>query len=182
MSDLTWAALDGVVLSSFASALPKLWPHGDSKVPGLIAGTISAAPRVFAKYDALHPRSDCGHATQSAADRRPCYGGRMGNAPPPSDDGWNFRGQGFSQLTGKANYEALAKACGLDVISNPGLLVQPATALECGVADFIMCGCLRYALVDNLVGVSSMLNIGHYVSNPTTPSTSTARCRRRMCR
>lgn len=30
--------------------LRKLWPHGDSKIPGLIAGIASAAPAVFAKY------------------------------------------------------------------------------------------------------------------------------------
>lgn len=30
--------------------LRTLWPHGDMKVPGLIAGIASAAPRVFAKY------------------------------------------------------------------------------------------------------------------------------------
>jgi putative chitinase len=93
------------------------------------------------------------------------YGSRMGNHPG-TDDGWNFRGQGLSQVTGRDGYAALAKKSGLDVLNHPEYLISPDHALECGVADFVMCGCLPYALKDNLVGVSSMLNVGHYVSNP----------------
>jgi putative chitinase len=190
----------------FASALTRLWPHGDSVVPGLIAGTVASAPAVFAKYKIDSPmvvahamgqfseESGCGtemmenmnysaarllqvfpthfshdqaialqHQPRLIADR--AYGGRMGNAPPPSDDGWNFRGQGFSQLTGKSNYVALAKATGLDLIGHPELIRDPAHALDCAIGDFIMCGCLPYALKDDLIGVSSMLNVGHYTSN-----------------
>jgi putative chitinase len=103
------------------------------------------------------------HQPRLIADR--AYGGRMGNAPPPSDDGWNFRGKGLSQVTGKNGYIALAKKSGLDVINHPDLLIQPDTALECGVADFVLCGCLPYAKRNDVVGVSAMLNVGHYTSN-----------------
>jgi putative chitinase len=89
------------------------------------------------------------------------YGGRMGNARPPSDDGWNYRGKGLSQLTGKDNYRRLATITGLDVVSNPDLLIQPATALECAVADFVrLCGCLPYARRDDVHGVTLHLNGG----------------------
>ncbi|MGD1213086.1 MAG: glycoside hydrolase family 19 protein [Candidatus Acidiferrales bacterium] len=88
------------------------------------------------------------------------YGGRMGNAPPPSDDGYNYRGRGLSQCTGKNGYEALAKKTGIDVLSNPDLLSAPSTALECGVADFVLCGCLPYAERDDVVGVTEKLNGG----------------------
>lgn len=104
------------------------------------------------------------HNPRQIADH--AYGGRMGNAPPPSDDGWNYRGKGLSQVTGKNGYLALAKKTGLDVINNPQFLISPDTTLECGVADFVLCGCLPYALKDDLLGVSSVLNVGHYVSNP----------------
>lgn len=103
------------------------------------------------------------HHPKQIADQ--AYGGRMGNAPPPSDDGWNYRGQGLSQVTGKNGYIALAKKSGLDVIAHPELLIAPATALECGVADFVLCGCLPFAKRNDIVGVSAMLNVGHYVSN-----------------
>jgi putative chitinase len=90
------------------------------------------------------------------------YGGRMGNAPPPSDDGWNYRGKGLSQLTGKANYTRLAVVTGLDVIHDPDILIRPATALECAVADFVrICGCLPLARRDDVHGVTLHLNGGY---------------------
>jgi putative chitinase len=105
------------------------------------------------------------HQPRMIADQ--AYGGRMGNAPPPSDDGWNFRGQGMSQVTGKSGYTALAAQTGLDLINHPELIIAPATTFECGIGDFVLCGCLPYANADRLIGVSSMLNVGHYVSDPS---------------
>ena len=104
------------------------------------------------------------HNPKAIADK--AYGGRMGNKYG-TDDGWNFRGQGLSQVTGRDGYAALAKKTGLDVVNHPELIIAPETTLECGVADFILCGCLPYALKDDLLGVSSMLNVGHYVNNPS---------------
>lgn len=87
------------------------------------------------------------------------YNGRMGNASG-SDDGWNFRGRGASQTTGREGYQRLAKAVGLDVVNHPELVNDPKHFLACGVADFINCGCLPYAKVDDLLGVTKRLNGG----------------------
>ena len=88
------------------------------------------------------------------------YGGRMGNAPPPSTDGWVFRGQGLSQCTGRDEYKALGEKVGTDLTSNPGWLVDPQHALECGIADFVLCGCLPFAEKDDVLGVTKKLNGG----------------------
>ncbi|MGR9108934.1 MAG: glycoside hydrolase family 19 protein [Gammaproteobacteria bacterium] len=51
-------------------------------------------------------------------DRKPekignkIYGGRLGNGPESSGDGYKYRGRGAIQLTGHDNYEAFAKALG----------------------------------------------------------------------
>lgn len=50
------------------------------------------------------------------------YGGRMGNGPEASGDGWKHRGRGFIQLTGKDNYTAFGKAIGVDILANPDLV------------------------------------------------------------
>lgn len=88
------------------------------------------------------------------------YGGRMGNHPPPSDDGWNYRGRGLSQVTGKEGYTKLAAKTGLDLLSHPEFLSDPDYTLECGVADYIICGCLPHAERDDLVGETRALNGG----------------------
>jgi putative chitinase len=87
------------------------------------------------------------------------YNGRMGNAAG-SDDGWNFRGRGASQTTGREGYARLAKATGLDLVNHPDLVNDPHSFLECGVADFVLCGCLPFAKADDVLGVTRRLNGG----------------------
>ena len=50
------------------------------------------------------------------------YGGRMGNGPESTGDGFKFRGRGYIQLTGKDNYTNFAKFIGEDTITNPDLV------------------------------------------------------------
>jgi putative chitinase len=50
------------------------------------------------------------------------YANRMGNGDEASGDGYNFRGRGYIQLTGKDNYKAFATFIGEDVIANPDLI------------------------------------------------------------
>jgi putative chitinase len=83
----------------------------------------------------------------------------MGNAVG-SNDGWNFRGRGASQTTGREGYARLAKATGLDLVNHPDLVNDPARFLECGVADLVLCGCLPFARADDVLNVTRRLNGG----------------------
>ncbi|QUS39305.1 glycoside hydrolase family 19 protein [Tardiphaga alba] len=87
------------------------------------------------------------------------YNGRMGNRAG-SDDGWNFRGRGGAQTTGREGYARVKTATGLDVIEQPELLIDPRHFLDCAVSDFINCGCLPFAKADDVVGVTRRLNGG----------------------
>jgi putative chitinase len=50
------------------------------------------------------------------------YGGRMGNGPDASGDGYKYRGRGFIQLTGKDNYAAFDKVVPEEIVSSPDLV------------------------------------------------------------
>ncbi len=52
----------------------------------------------------------------------------LGNTGAP--DGANFRGRGFVQLTGRANYTRYAGEIGLDLVTNPELANDPQVAAK----------------------------------------------------
>ncbi len=47
------------------------------------------------------------------------YANRMSNGDETSGDGFKFRGRGYIQLTGRANYTSFGKSIGEDIASNP---------------------------------------------------------------
>lgn len=50
------------------------------------------------------------------------YGNRMGNGPEASGEGYKFRGRGYIQLTGKANYAEFDKVVTENIVENPDLV------------------------------------------------------------
>jgi putative chitinase len=50
------------------------------------------------------------------------YGGRMGNGPEVSGEGFKFRGRGYIQLTGKDNYKAFDAVVTENIIESPDLV------------------------------------------------------------
>jgi len=58
------------------------------------------------------------------------YANRMGNGNTASGDGYRYRGRGLIQLTGRNNYDRIGKRLGLDLIADPGLLLDPTNAAK----------------------------------------------------
>jgi putative chitinase len=50
------------------------------------------------------------------------YANRMGNGDEASGDGWRYRGRGYIQITGKAQYENMAGDIDGAIIEKPGLV------------------------------------------------------------
>lgn len=89
-------------LNYSAKRLTQVWPH---RYPTL---------EVAARY-ARNPERLANHT----------YANRIGNGDVASGDGWRFRGRGWIQLTGRANYRSRGLALGLDLEDNPELALQP---------------------------------------------------------
>lgn len=65
--------------------------------------------KVFPKYfKSLSEAQSFEKQPEKIANR--VYGGRMGNGPEASGEGFKFRGRGYIQLTGKDNYTAFSKS------------------------------------------------------------------------
>jgi putative chitinase len=65
------------------------------------------------------------------------YANRIGNGPESSGDGWKYRGRGFNQITGRANYEKYGDLLGLNLIDFPDLLNDPKIAARAALAFFV---------------------------------------------
>ena len=75
---------------------------------------------IFGKYFPGNLAESYARNPQKIASR--VYGGRMGNGPESTGDGYKYRGRGYIQLTGKQNYTNFAKFIGEDTVNNPDLV------------------------------------------------------------
>lgn len=104
--------------------------------------TIKRLREVFSPYR-LQNKSDAeltkllkvqnGYVTDASALFNLIYGGawgakNLGNTQ--AGDGYKYRGRGFNQNTGRANYANISKRIGIDLVSNPDKMNDPAVAAE----------------------------------------------------
>lgn len=113
--------------------------------------------QVFPKYykDAESARADAGNP-EAIANR--VYGGRMGNTDP--GDGFKYRGRGDIQLTGKAQYEAMGKKLGIDLVNNPELANDPKYSAQIAVQHWKDSGANAAAAKGDIKGARVKTNGG----------------------
>lgn len=83
-------------------------------------------PTRFSADDALRLGRHGDRAANQRVIANIAYLGRLGNQPG-TDDGWNYRGRGPIQVTGRANYRECGTVIGVDLVSDPTLLELRAT-------------------------------------------------------
>jgi putative chitinase len=87
----------------------------------------------------------CGRRQGQLADQEEiaeiAYGGRMGNGPAGSGDGWRYRGRGVIQITGRTNYLNTAAALGVPFAQLPAWLETRHGAAEAAAWWWAARGC-----------------------------------------
>jgi putative chitinase len=82
--------------------------------------SVDGLKRTFGKYFPGDLATSYARQPEKIASR--VYGARMGNGDESTGEGYKFRGRGFIQLTGKANYAKFAQFIGEDTVANPDLI------------------------------------------------------------
>ena len=76
--------------------------------------------KIFPKYFPGNLNESYARKPEAIASR--VYASRMGNGNEASKEGFKFRGRGYIQLTGKANYTEFDKFVEDDILANPDLV------------------------------------------------------------
>jgi len=92
------------------------------------------------------------------------YGNRMGNGDEASKEGYKFRGRGYIQLTGKANYTNFTKFIGEDCVANPDLV---ATKYPLASAAFFFDSNKLWAICDKGINDAAISAVTKRVNGGT---------------
>jgi len=120
------------------------------------AGLVSTWPSRFTKDTAP------AYARQPERIANKVYANRLGNGDEASGDGWRYRGRGYIQLTGKANYAEYSHRVFRDdrLVRDPGLAAQPETAAKLAGAYWQAKGLSALADADDLKTITRRINGG----------------------
>jgi putative chitinase len=88
------------------------------------------------------------------------YEGRKDLGNTQSGDGYKFRGRGYVQLTGRANYRSFGAQIGVDLENNPDLASQPDIAARLAIAYWNTRVKSRISDFDNTRAVTRLINGG----------------------
>lgn len=89
------------------------------------------------------------------------YGGRMGNGPEATGDGFAYRGRGLIQLTGKDNYVLCGRDLEYDLVSDPTYLETPEGAARSAAWFWWSRKLNRYADEGNIKECTRRINGGY---------------------
>jgi len=114
--------------------------------------------KIFPKY--FNAESAASHARNPQMIASRVYANRLGNGDVASSDGWNYRGRGFIQLTGKENYTKFAAAVGKSLPDTVKYLETVEGALASAAWFWKTRNINAKADADDVTGVTKLVNGG----------------------
>ncbi len=118
--------------------------------------------KIFGKYFPGNLNESYAKQPEKIASR--VYGNRMGNGDEASKEGYKFRGRGYIQLTGKANYTKFTQFIGEDCVSNPDLV---ATKYPLASAAFFFDSNKLWAICDRGADDATITSVTKRVNGGT---------------
>jgi len=118
--------------------------------------------KIFGKYFPGNLNESYAKQPEKIASR--VYGNRMGNGDESSKEGYKFRGRGYIQLTGKANYTKFTQFIGEDCVSNPDLV---ATKYPLASAAFFFDSNKLWAICDRGADDATVTSVTKRVNGGT---------------
>jgi predicted chitinase len=155
--DVTPAQLQRIVPSLTSAKAAEVAPHLNRAMK---EANISTPERKAAFIAQLAHESGGFKYNQEIASGAAYEGRRdLGNTQP--GDGKRFKGRGYIQLTGRANYAAAGKALGLDLVNNPELAAKPENAARVAAWYWNSRGLNKLADQGNFDGITKRINGGY---------------------
>jgi putative chitinase len=93
---------------------------------------------------------------QAIANR--VYANRLGNGDEASGDGWRYRGSGYKQLTGRANFRAIGTIVNIDLEGGPDVAREPMAAAKVAFAFWDACKCSPLADLGDIEAITEKVN------------------------
>jgi predicted chitinase len=154
--DVTPQQLQAIVPSLSAARAAEVAPHLNR---AMAEGGIDSPARKAAFIAQVAHESGGFQFNEEIASGRD-YEGRsdLGNTQP--GDGERFKGRGYIQLTGRANYAAAGKALGLDLVGHPKLAARPENAARVAAWYWNSRGLNGLADRGNFDGITRRINGG----------------------
>jgi putative chitinase len=151
-----------------ASALQHVCPNLSDKDAARIADGLGEA---FARFDINTPRRAAMAVAQWAHESDhfktateyasgDAYEGRADLGNKQKGDGRRFKGRGRIQITGRANYEAIAKALDIDCVNNPDLLAESPNSELASGQWWKLNECNAFCDRDDFLGLTKRINGG----------------------
>jgi putative chitinase len=113
-------------------------------------------PSRFPTLDSAQP-----FANNPQALANKVYANRMGNGAPDSGDGWDYRGRGYIQITGRDGYQSVGAVIGIDLVNNPGLAATPADALR------VACGFWKWKNINAACDTGDFVKVTRLINGGT---------------
>jgi putative chitinase len=128
-------------------------------LPRLVENLDYSAKRIPQVWPRLKDRAEeLAHNPMKLANA--AYASKNGNGNELTGDGFRFRGRGFIQLTGHANYEKYGTVIGIDVVNRPERAAWPEISSELALAYWRAVGGNTLAAMDDITNLTKAINGG----------------------